>query len=554
MSDWNQPTVSRLYTDYTDDLKGRDVDLAKGLDPAVVTVTNPQTNFIRWNSASGLWEKYNGSTWPALASIYNINVDKHDGFDAGNASGNVPVSNGTVNTNLNADMVDGSHAGTGANNVLKLDGSGLVPQANIPTGIPWSKITSTPTTIAGYGITNALTTAGGTMTSGDLTLFQDPTSALHAVTKQYVDGLANGLDVKGSTKAATTVNITLSGSQTIDGVSCNPGDRVLVKNQSTTSQNGIYVVSAGAWTRALDADSWNEHIGAFCFVEQGTVNADSAWVCTVNAGGTLGSTAVTFSQFAGPGTVTAGAGIAVSGYQVSLGTGNALALHNLASNGLVARTGAGTVAARTLTAPAAGITVSNGNGVSGDPTLVLANDLAALEALGSAGFAVRTTTDTWTQRTLTGTANRISITNGDGVSGNPTIDIGSDVVTPSSTHTLANKTFTNPAGTAQTLSFVSSPSEIAWNANNGAVAKVTLAGTGIIGAPSNLKAGGRYTLYVVQDATGSRDATWNSIYKFPLGLKPVLSTAANAVDVFDFISFDGATLEGGQLKGVATGV
>lgn len=78
---------------------------------------------------------------------------------------------------------------------------------------------------------------------------------------------------------------------------------------------------------------------------------------------------------------------------------------------------------RTLTGPAAGITVTNGNGVSGNPTLALANDLSAIEGLASTGLAARTGTDTWAQRTITGTANEITATNGDGVSGNPTLSL-----------------------------------------------------------------------------------------------------------------------------------
>lgn len=429
MADWNLPVLTTLYSAFLSGLKDRDLDNAKMLDPADVTVTNPVAGMKRWASASSRFEEYNGSSWVALVAKYLIDVDTVDGFHAGNASGNIPVSNGTVNTNLNADMVDGSHAGTGANNVLKLDGSGLVPQANIPSDIPWSKIVSEPTTIAGYGITDALTTAGGTMTSGNLTLFQDPSSALHAATKQYVDSVSQGLDVKPSVLAATTTNITLSGAQTIDGVTCNAGARVLVKNQSTTSQNGIYVVAAGAWSRAADANSWDEHVGAFVFVEQGTVNADTAWVCTVNSGGTLGSTAVTFSQFAGPGTVTAGTGISVSGLQVSLATSNVLSLFNLAVNGLVARTASNTVTARTLAQPAAGFTITNADGVSGNPTFALSADLAALEGLGSTGFAVRTASNAWSQRAITGTSGRITITDGDGVAGNPVINVGAEVAT-----------------------------------------------------------------------------------------------------------------------------
>ena len=95
-----------------------------------------------------------------------------------------------------------------------------------------------------------------------------------------------------SVKAASTGNLTLSGTQTVDGVGVVANDRVLVKDQSTASANGIYVVQAGAWTRATDTDTWNELVAAFVFVESGTVNADSGWVCTVDPGGTINSTAV----------------------------------------------------------------------------------------------------------------------------------------------------------------------------------------------------------------------------------------------------------------------
>jgi len=147
-----------------------------------------------------------------------------------------------------------------------------------------------------------------------------PTNDSDAATKGYVDALAQGIDAKASVVAATTANITLSGAQTIDGISIVAGDRVLVKDQSTASANGIYLCATGSWTRTTDADTYAELVAAFTFVEKGTTNADSGYICTIDAGGTLGSTSITWAQFSGAGQITAGDGLTKTGNTLNVGT------------------------------------------------------------------------------------------------------------------------------------------------------------------------------------------------------------------------------------------
>lgn len=167
-------------------------------------------------------------------------------------------------------------------------------------------------------------TASINLNSQKITNLAEPTSATDAATKGYVDNAVVGIDWKSSVRAATTGNITLSGTQTVDGVSLIAGDRVLVKNQTTGSQNGVYVVSASGWSRSSDADTSAEFTSAFAvFVEEGTTNADSGWVLTTDGPITLGTTALAFTQFTGLGQVVAGDGLTKSGNTINVvGTAN----------------------------------------------------------------------------------------------------------------------------------------------------------------------------------------------------------------------------------------
>ena len=157
------------------------------------------------------------------------------------------------------------------------------------------------------------------LNSQKITNLADPTADADAANKGYVDGVAQGLDVKDSVKATTTANITLSGTQTIDGISLSADDRVLVKNQNTASENGLYLCKASSWTRTDDLAAGADAAGAFVFVEQGTVNAENGFVCTSNKGSAVvGTNNLTFSQFSGAGQITAGDGLDKSGNTLSL--------------------------------------------------------------------------------------------------------------------------------------------------------------------------------------------------------------------------------------------
>lgn len=168
----------------------------------------------------------------------------------------------------------------------------------------------------------AVPTTSLNLNSQKITNLAEPTNAQDAATKNYVDNAVAGLDWKNSVRVATVSNITLSGTQTIDGIALIVGDRVLVKNQTTPAQNGIYIVASSSWSRATDNDIWAELVSASVFVEEGSVNADTAWICTVDNGGTLGTTAVTWTQFTGAAQVVAGNGLSKTGNQIDVNVDN----------------------------------------------------------------------------------------------------------------------------------------------------------------------------------------------------------------------------------------
>ena len=163
----------------------------------------------------------------------------------------------------------------------------------------------------------ATTPSTGAFTSA--TVQASPSGAYDVVNKTYLDYFATGLSWKQPVLVASTANLPLSGLGTIDTtVTVQAGDRVLVKNQSTASENGIYIAASGPWSRSADANTWQELVSAICFVEEGDTQAGTAWYCTAQQGGTLGVTAVNWSNFSVAATYTAGTGLTLAGSQFSI--------------------------------------------------------------------------------------------------------------------------------------------------------------------------------------------------------------------------------------------
>ena len=265
---------------------------------ADVTLTSVANNqILQYNSGTGKWV----NTTPGfLSSNQSITLS---GDASGTGSTAIAVILATVNSNV------GSFGTTTQVPQFTVNAKGLVTAVSNVTITPsFSSITSKPTTLAGYGITDALPLTGGTL-SGVLTLSGDPTSALQAATKQYVDNSTAGLIVVNPCKAATTANITLSGTQTIDGYAASIGDRILVKNQTNSTENGVYVVSVSTWSRSLDSISY----GTYTFVTGGSINASSGWIITTANPISVGSSSITFTQFSAATTYTAGNGLSLAG-------------------------------------------------------------------------------------------------------------------------------------------------------------------------------------------------------------------------------------------------
>lgn len=248
-----------------------------------------------------------------------------------NISGDTGLSTTASGNTLTIDLDDttvtaASYGAAGTVGAFTVDAQGrLTSASDISISIAHSQVSDFDSGVQANRLDQmAIPTTSVSMNSQKITGLADPVSDQDAATKSYADALVSGLDIKKSTKAATTANITLSDTQTVDNVSLVAGNRVLVKDQTNASENGIYdVVSGGSWTRSSDADntpSGEVTSGMFTFVEDGDTSAGIGYVLVTPDPITLGTTNLAFTQFSEIGAVTAGNGLTKTGQTLDVST------------------------------------------------------------------------------------------------------------------------------------------------------------------------------------------------------------------------------------------
>ena len=392
--------------------------------------------------------------------------------------------------------------------------------------------------------------ADGSVTSAEFqyinTLSSNAQTQINAkAATTYVDNAVAGLRTRIIAECASTANIDLSNGleagDAIDGVTLVAGDRVLVKNQSTATENGLYLAvgsGAGAASRDPEHNTIAELSGGMVVVNQGTANDNKIFLCTTDTDATLGSTSITYTTITpqNVGTVTSiTAGTGLSGGAIT--SSGTIAIDTATT---VDKATAQTLTNKTLTAPKI------------NENVALTSTATELNLLDNVSGLVQA--DFTKLAAVTSTATELNLL--DGVSGLVQADLTklaaidstaaelnySDLATLGTT--AASKVFTADANNLTVVSgavlntedTLTDASSIVWNVINSPVAKVTLTANRAMAAPTGtgIAAGQFISLLVIQDAGGTNELTWNAVYEFAADTAPTLTATGNLGDLFTF--------------------
>jgi phage-related tail fiber protein len=291
------------------------------IDTSDVVTTATANKILRLNASSQLPASITGNAVTATTLATSRTIGASGDITATGVAFNGGTNITLVTTLSNTGVTAGTYPKVTVDAKGRVTGGTSLSASDIPV-LTASKISDFDSTVVAHSISDfALPTTDFNVNNHKITNLATPTSGSDAVTKDYADALRSGLSLKDPVKATTTANITLSGTQTIDGIALVVGDRVLVKNQTTASQNGIYIVASSTWTRATDADNTpsNEiREGMTCWVNQGTTYGNTRWVMTTADPITLGTSSLVFTKDFQASDIVAGTGLTKSGSTLSI--------------------------------------------------------------------------------------------------------------------------------------------------------------------------------------------------------------------------------------------